>query len=138
MTLQELHESLGHRNVSDLLGMIKNNSVNGIDLTNKTDFHCELCYQAKSNKKSLPKNASPKDYPPGEFLQMDLSFCDIPSAHGSNHTVVVTDYTSRMVYVSNQTVKSQTAFLVLKMIHSLENQTGVTVKLIQNDKGREF
>ena len=69
---------------------------------------------------------------------MDLTFCDIPSAHGSNHTVVVTDYASRMVFVSNQTIKSQTSSFVIKLIHFLENQTGVTVKLIQKDKGREF
>ena len=138
LTLQEAHNALAHCNSTDIVNMIENKLIDGIELLNKKDFSCEPCCLAKSTRKPFPKQANEKDYDIGESLHMDTNFANIPSLHGATHTVVITDYTSRMSFCNHQILKSETPDFVIATILFIQNQTGNKVKVITKDKGTEF
>ena len=138
ISLMELHKAMGHYNTTDLLKMVKNNSINGITLTNHLITECDACLLSKSSKKPFPKIGTPKEYSTGEFLQMDTNFSDVQSIHGCTSTVVVIDYHSKMTFVLNQSSKSESQPYILELIRFLERQTGNKLKNIQKDNGTEF
>lgn len=71
-SLKTWHERFGHVNKATLKVMMKGNLVNGMELSDLSDFNCEPCLIGKSHRLPFQKSVVKKDWLPGEFVHSDV------------------------------------------------------------------
>ena len=135
------HERLGHAGRKKLLRMLHNNTAEGMTMDGDEEFDCDGCAQGKLTRKPAPPVAPHhRCKQPGASLSVDL--CSMPdeSISGFLHFLLVKDEAScyRCIYF----LRTKEAAEVLKWLKvhvtKTENQTGVRVKRLRSDNGREF
>jgi transposase InsO family protein len=137
------HARFGHLNYDALSKLVDDEMVEGLSCSSQ-EFKaakaavCEPCMIGKSTRQPFPKNAV-QSTEPLQLLHMDLCGpMHIPSIGNARYILTIVDDYSRFSIVKFLLHKSDAAQLILDAIVLLQRQTGLQVKSIRSDRGREF
>jgi len=133
------HERLGHVNCSSLTKMISNNSVTGINLSNKKSFFCEDCPLGKHARLPFVSNTTKSDIVPGEIVHADLCGpMQTPSIGGAKFFLLFKDECSGYKTVFFLRHKSDVFDHLKDFLNLVNNQFGRNIKILRADNGTEF
>lgn len=137
-SLQQWHRRLGHVNAARIKSMVKNNLVNGIDLSDEKDFFCEECQFGKTHRSSHPSSEQ-RIFQRGECLHVDLCGpMETVGINGAKYFLLFKDEatTFRVVYFIVH--KSEVDEKLVDLLMLIENMADIKVKRIRYDNGTEF
>ena len=152
VSLQTLHERLGHVNAQGVASMIRNNVVSGINV-NKNDVKnalnpksdnplsiCPACVFGKATRSVIPKQrTSPRALHCLDLVHSDVCGpLEVQSVGGSRYFITFVDDHSNWVVVYTMRNKSE-AFAKYKLFEKFaETHTGRKVKVLRTDRGGEY
>ena len=132
--LQEWHNILGHCNKADILKL--ENSVDGMIITDKSDFDCEVCALGKmtDNRSRQPYETAKQ---PLDVVHIDLAGPVEPEdTNGMKYSLVYVDSLANItsVYFTKQKSNAVQAFKQ----HRADISPYGKVKTVKSDQGGEF
>ena len=134
------HKRLGHINEQYLNLMIKNDSVNGLNIKgeNRSLGFCEGCVKGKQTRKSFSATNRPKKSKPGQLIHADLCGPMNVSGGGNRYFLLFKDDNSdyRFVYFLKDKTQAieKTKYFINQCKGDLENG----ILCLRTDCGLEF
>ena len=129
---------LGYSNMARLPGMVKGINIAAADFRAAADDKCSSCIMGK--QKRLPfSDSETLTFKPLELVHMDL--CGpmaVPSQGGAQYIATFLDDYSDLSIVRLLKTKDGAKTAVKEVISLLENQTGLSVKAVRTDNGKEY
>lgn len=138
-SLEAWHLKLGHISFDRIIRMIRNKSVEGLDVEEKDKIQCEECVKGKLHRCSHPSRTTPKATKPGLVLHFDTVGPVNPiSLGGSKYFLLGKDEFSGFRFVTPVQTKEEIKLEVIKVIRwsSLESLNECVA--IKTDNGSEF
>jgi len=137
ISLQLLHEKMGHASAETLKRMVKNKTVTGIELNDFDEFECEACEYGKQTRRSFP-SATPRKLEVGDLVHTDVSGPHEPTYNGARWFIVLKDDASefRMVHILRS--KEEASSKILDYCAYVRTHFKREVKFVKSDNGREF
>jgi transposase InsO family protein len=129
---------LGYGNMTRLPGMVKGLDIAATDFKAAADDTCSSCIMGKQKRQPFPDSETVTTKPL-ELLHMDL--CGpmaVTSAGGARYIATFLDDYSDMSVVKLLQNKGQAKTVVEEVITYLEKQTGLSVKTVRTDNGKEY
>jgi transposase InsO family protein len=135
------HQRLGHLGKGNMLRLLSEDLVNGIDLTPKDlevlDEVCDPCRKGRMVRSPFP-SSSTKVEGTLDLIHMDLCGPMEESRGGSKYFATFKDDYSGMSWIKLTRTKEKLAEVIKQQLALLENQTGLKVKAVLTDRGREY
>ena len=134
LSMNKLHERLGHPNAEITKATATKLSVKTSDIAMTKCEHCDI---AKMKKKNVSKKPLNKAHRPGDRVYMDISSIKYPSAGGSKFWILFVDDYSEFLFGTYMKRKSDLATEGIKLMKTIMNNSGVTIKVIRCDNAGE-
>ena len=141
VSLATLHRRLAHISPDAIRKMVKNGSIEGIQLIDDgSTLTCETCEQAKATRKEIRKEReAPLAAAFGDEVHTDLwGPSPVPSLGGRAYYVTFTDDYSRFTKLTPLRTKDQTLEAYKSFASWAHTQHGVKVKRLRSDRGGEY
>lgn len=137
ISLQLLHERMGHASAETLKKMVKNKAVTGIELGDLDEFECEACEYGKQTRRAFPSTIS-RNLEVEDLVHTDVSGPHEPTYNGTRWFIVLKDDASefRMVHIMKS--KEEASSKVLDYCAYVRTHFRREVKFVKCDNGREF
>lgn len=129
---------LGYSNMARLPGMVKGINIAAADFRAAADDNCSSCIIGKQKRLPFPDSETATTKPL-ELVHMDL--CGpmaTPSQGGAQYIATFLDDYSNLSIVRLLKTKDGAKTAVKEVIALLENQTGLSVKAVRTDNGKEY
>jgi hypothetical protein len=129
---------LGYSNMARLPGMVKGINIAAADFRAATDDTCSSCIMGKQKRLPFPDSETVTTKPL-ELVHMDL--CGpmaVPSQGCAQYIATFLDDYSDLSIVRLLKTKDAAKTAVKEVIALLENQTGLSVKAVRMDNGKEY
>ena len=139
VSLQNIHESLGHVNKATLRKMIKSKAIDGIEGVRDKEFFCEGCVFGKMHRQPCKdSNEEEHIYNPGECIHADLCGPMSISLGNNKYFMLLKDRCTgyRWVYFLKYKNDALQSFKVF--CNEVETTTGHKIKVLRTDGGLEF
>ena len=141
ITISKLHQRMGHINHEDLLKMVKEKTIIGIDLhlESKPEL-CPQCIEAKAMNRPFPKlSISNRAKAYGDKIVSDLCGpSPTASLKGKRYYIIFQDGFTHEQHVYFLSKKSE-AFKIYKIYEAWVNtQRNAKIKIFGTDRGGEF
>ena len=110
MSLQQLHERLGHLNFREC---VKVANERGITLTKgdqsvSSNLFCEICKTSKQRKKRIPDQAARSDVQPGQIIHCDIKGpVENVAYNGAKYALILVDEATRITVAREMKSKDQ-------------------------------
>lgn len=137
ISLQRLHEKMGHVSAETLKRMVKNEAVTGIELDDLDEFECEACEYGKQTRRAFP-SATPRKLEVGDLVHTDVSGPHEPTYNGARWFMVLKDDASEFRTVHILRSKEEVCGKVLDYCAYVRTHFKKEVKFVKCDNGREF
>ena len=140
-SLENWHYTLGHCNSNDIVELEK--KVESMKITDKTDYECDYCTEAKMTNK-INRQPDPKATKPLFKVHTDLCGPIKPiSLKGSRYALVFVDDFSGMIVVyfikqKSDAVRATAKFLADMAPYGVVSIIATKVAIIRSDSGGEF
>lgn len=138
-TISEWHERLGHANVNQIRTAANNNSVEGLEITNKEFEGCETCLMGKQARAPIPKEPHVKTTTIMERIHSDICGpLPYQSEQGHRYFITYIDEATDKCWIYMLKAKSEhkSKFLEFKVL--AENQSNKKIKKLRTDNAKEF
>src|SRR4029079_7495748 len=140
ITAELIHQRLGHPAPSEMKKLVRNQSVEGINLTEEEidKIECNPCVKAKMHRKNFNKKLIHKTTKVGEIVHSDV--CGpfrTTSAGGARYFVTFIDDYSRYTIARSIQRKGQ-VFRVFQEIRAFYKSHGHRILKYRSDRGGEF
>ena len=136
------HKRLGHLSTSSMKSLIRNNAVDGLNITNhdlKKQCLCETCQYAKMHKSPFNSKASEPATQILDRVHSDLCGpIPVPTFTDKRYLCTIIDEKSRYTFGFLLGAKSEAPETIRHWHKEVTNQTGVTLKEFHSDSGGEF
>ncbi|GFR45348.1 hypothetical protein Agub_g6717, partial [Astrephomene gubernaculifera] len=136
------HRRLGHLSYGGMEKLVRENMVEGLDLSLKqfaaADKVCEPCMLGKQPRVSFQSSSSTTSRPL-ELIHMDV--CGpfpVESLNGNSYMVTFLDDYSGYSHLEFVRFKSDVPDVVKKVLVMFERQLDLNVKAVRTDRGREY
>lgn len=139
LNLRVWHERLGHVGQRAIRDLVKKGLVNGVSLSDKSDFFCESCQLGKAHRLPFKKVSEKVETEIGEVMHTDVCGpMSTESPGGSRYFLTFKDDASSYRHVYFMRHKSE-VFEKFKVFEKLiRNKFGRSIKILRSDNGREF
>lgn len=134
----EWHRRMGHLSYGGLKKIQKADGTFNFSDTRESINNCESCAEGKQTRNVFSKNQNTTIKQILELVHADLCGPMSTSLGGAKYFAVFVDDFSRKVFVSFLAEKSALVPAFNNFITKMENQTGMKVKRLRSDNGREF
>lgn len=136
VTLEQLHQRLGHLNADSIKRMCKENLIDGVELSGEAKFFCEDCHVGKMQRASH-RPAEERKPACGEFLHADGPMEEL-GIGGIRYFLLIKDEATGFKYVHMLSSKSEVCDKLKATVDLIRNSTNNSVKRIRFDNGTEF
>ena len=140
-TAELWHRRYGHLGYKNLQRLVKEEMVQGINLTQgqvPAQKVCETCVMAKQHCHTHPSSAS-KASAPLELIHMDvMGPLQEASCGGCKYVATFLDDFSKLSMVRGLVSKSDVPTVVKEVLQLLEKQSSRKVKAVRTDRGTEY
>lgn len=136
--MMKWHRKLGHLNTTSIKKMSRKDLVSGMNIVGNEQIKCEICARAKITEEPYPKTAENRA---GELLgRVHSDLCQMPkiSYGGAKYFITFIDDYSRYVKVYCLKAKSEAYDSWRDYRSQMETQTGMKIKILRSDNGREY
>ena len=139
LNLRVWHERLGHVDQRAIRDLVKKGLVNGVSLSDKSNFFCESCQLGKAHRLPFKKDSIKIKTKIGEVMHTDVCGpMSTESPGGSRYFLTFKDDASNYRHVYFMRHKSE-VFEKFKVFEKLiRNKFGQSIKILRSDNGREF
>ncbi|CAM6086645.1 unnamed protein product [Calypogeia fissa] len=137
----EWHRALGHLAISSIKRLAKSKMVTGLDIdpNSQPSLSCEACIKGKATHTKFPKETSSRHHQPGDLTYSDLwGPAHTPSLGGGIYYITFTDDATRRCTVKFLKRKPDALQEIKNYVSLVENQRGVTPKILRFDNGTKF
>ena len=138
--LQDIHERLGHLNISGVLRVVRSGRMGNIEISasDAKFFQCQSCILGKTGRlPSLPSDI--RASAPLEIVHIDLwGPARVPSINGARYFLTCYDDFTRKAHLYFLKQKSGAFEAIQQYIALVERQLSTKVKTIRSDNGGEF
>jgi len=139
INLRKWHQRYGHLNVTDLKAMQSKNMVKGINFASKTnEINCEVCAKCKIHVQPFKPSSNREKNILGLIHSDICGPMSTESIGGAKYFVTFIDDSSRYTEVAMLRNKSDVIQAFKNYKQRVENQTGLRIKRLRTDNGREY
>lgn len=134
------HKRFSHSNTTDIRQMLKNDSVQGLDIKSLTapDPICEPCIMGKMHRHSIPRGPAERRSKLLALVHSDVHGPLPLSREGFKYWITFIDDASRFRTVVFMRKKSDAFSCFLAYKAMAERQLGVKLLMLRDDKGGEY
>jgi hypothetical protein len=137
----ELHARLGHMNVDNLKGLLRQGLIKGVEVINlNEDFECRVCILAKKSRKPVLASCEGKwKTALGEEIHLDVwGLAPVKTLGSWYYYVSFTDdwncwTTAYLMYTKSEVFECYKSFATW-----VKTQLGVKIKCLHSDRGGEY
>ena len=138
VSFRELDNTLGHVNKAVLKDIVKQNAVEGVQVSDTNDFVCESCHLGKMHRIPQKEGKHTQKFKCGECLHVDLCSPMSISLGKSKYFMLVTDRASTYRYVFFLKSKDEASRFLKLLYNRILTALNVKVKMLRCDRGTEF
>jgi len=138
-TLKLWHDRLGHVNNKYLRAAVENNLVNGVKISEMSDFFCESCQYGKQHRLAFKSKNSREMSRPGKFIHTDLCGpMQTPSIGGAKYFILFKDDCTGFRHVYFLRHKDDVFDVFKEYEAMILNKFGRRIQTIRSDNGTEY
>lgn len=133
------HRRMAHLNYDALVEMADKGAVGGMPSLSKEPAACQCCIKGKQSREPFTSSTGDHTNQVLDLLHVDV--CGpfpVSSVGGNKYVLVIVDDCSRRTSVYFMKSKGEATDLLKTHIRAAENQTGLVVRRVRTDNGREF
>jgi hypothetical protein len=140
VTLEEMHQCMGHISYLTVRRMVKNRFVEGVELKNINVDQCETCIFAKQSREPIPKVCQGKcTQSLREHVHSDVwGLVSTESKGRKCYFVTFTDDSTRLTHLFLLHLKSHTFQAYQQYVVLMKNIFGVTIQIFHSDGGSKY
>lgn len=138
-TIDEWHQVFGHSNKSSIKQMVKDKSVEGMQIVEASAPEaCGICPEGKGHASSHPSSTRERASGPLQRVHMDLVGKLPPSHQSSEYFLLIKDEYSSYMCVDFLSSKKHVFFKIKRFVDYMATQIEAKVQVIRSDNGTEF